>query len=78
MTKAIGHHYTSLTARMVTDGNLRPNMIRCSDRSQALDAAKRDAADGKTDAYESHFGCLTVFDDGSVELEEFTMSDMEF
>ena len=75
----IGYHLTVLTAKMVTDGKLKPNIIRVESEEQALEAAKKMfLEDDFLDIYECHLGCLKVFANGSVDLQEFTASDLEF
>lgn len=75
---AIGYHFTILTAKMMLDGQLRPNIIRVESEDQALDAAKKTVEDDHLDIYECHFGCLIVYPDGSVDHREFTTNDLEF
>ena len=76
MTQPIGYHFTMLTATMAVNGVLKPNIIRVESPEQALEAAKRAALN--EDISECSFGCLTVFDDGSVSHDEYTMSELEF
>jgi hypothetical protein len=71
----IGHHYTCLTARMAVDGTLHPNMVQVKDDDEALEKARADVKDG-TDPMESCLGCLTVYSDGSVSHDEYSMDTL--
>lgn len=76
MTQPIGYYFTAMTAKMAVNGVLKPHIIRAESPDQALEAAKYSALD--EDISECSFGCLTVFDDGSVSHDEYTMSELEF
>lgn len=74
--KAIGYHFTMLSADMAVNGCLVPNIVKVKDENEALEMAKSEAANGN-DPCECSYGCLTVYDDGSVSLYEFSMDEVD-
>lgn len=75
--KAIGYHFTMLTADMAVNGNLVPTMTKVKSAEEALEMAKHEIESGN-DPYEGSYGYLIVYDDGSVSHYEFSTDELDY
>ncbi len=73
----ISYYATTLTTQMILDGNCKPTLVRCESAERALEFAKEQVAMGY-DKYETTFSCLTVFSDGSISQQFYSVNDLEF
>lgn len=74
--KPIGYHYTHLSPNMAVNGILWPITIQVKTEREALQLARKDAKGG-ADPHECHFGCLTVYDNGEIQQNEFSPKEIE-
>jgi len=73
--KAIGFHFVHMTADLATSGTLLPGLIRCKDEQEVEELARK-AVQEASDPYEIAVACLRVYNDGTVTLSEYGISEL--
>lgn len=73
--KAIGFHFVHITADLATSGTLLPNLIPCKDE-QEVEKMARKAVQDASDPYEITVACLYVYNDGTVILCEYGITEL--
>lgn len=73
MPKPIAYYFTMLTVQMTVNGVLHPQIIRVESPEKAREKALNSALEDS----EGSFGCMTVFDDGSLSTQIFTTAELE-
>jgi hypothetical protein len=73
--KAIGFHFVHMTADLATSGTLLPDLIRCTEEQEVKKMARKTVQEA-SDPYEIAVACLRVYNDGTVILCEYSISEL--
>lgn len=64
-----------MTADLATGGTLLPDLIRCKDEQEVKKMARRTVQEA-SDPYEIAVACLYVYNDGTVILSEYSITEL--